>query len=364
MEVPDAARPGLDFDVRSILHEEIDRLPARHRLPVVLCDLEGLTYEQAAGRLRWTAPTLYHRLAEGRKRLRDRLVRRGISAVAVGAAMEWSRATATAAFPAAWAQTAVVAATGGPIPAAVAALAHNLIRSLLMARLKIALVTFLAMAALITTGVVAVRAARLDDPTPPPPASSSSPKADEPKPTAERSGQSGTLAVEARDLFTDAPIPGVRLEFSLGRGSKKIAEATDASGTARFSHAADIRYFYVSASRDGMVSQAIRWDYNANSPAVPDHLVFQMERATTVRGRIVNQDRKPIAGATIYIDVSKGYPKSRQWVDFKYETTMTDADGRWSFSGVPEKPDSVELAAFHPLCLLDGRSSRWTNSSR
>ena len=35
----------------SIVHEEVDRLPERHRLPVVLCDLEGLTYEQAAGRL-------------------------------------------------------------------------------------------------------------------------------------------------------------------------------------------------------------------------------------------------------------------------------------------------------------------------
>jgi RNA polymerase sigma factor (sigma-70 family) len=33
------------FDVRSMVHEEVDRLPDRERLPVVLCDLEGLTYE-------------------------------------------------------------------------------------------------------------------------------------------------------------------------------------------------------------------------------------------------------------------------------------------------------------------------------
>ena len=48
MEIPAAARPGLDLDLLSIVHEEIDRLPERQRLPVVLCDLEGLTYEQAA----------------------------------------------------------------------------------------------------------------------------------------------------------------------------------------------------------------------------------------------------------------------------------------------------------------------------
>src|SRR5262249_19043614 len=73
MEGPGIARPPLDFDVCSILHEEIDRLPESQRLPVVLCDLEGLTYEQAAGRLQWTVPTLYHRLAKGRRRLHDRL---------------------------------------------------------------------------------------------------------------------------------------------------------------------------------------------------------------------------------------------------------------------------------------------------
>jgi RNA polymerase sigma factor (sigma-70 family) len=89
--IPDAACPAIDFDVRSILHEEIGRLPDSLRMPVLLCDLEGLTYDQAAGRLRCTVPTLYHRLARGRKRLRDRLVRRGVTAAAGGAAMKFSR---------------------------------------------------------------------------------------------------------------------------------------------------------------------------------------------------------------------------------------------------------------------------------
>ncbi len=162
-----------------------------------------------------------------------------------------------------------------------------------------------------------------------------------------------TLTVEARDLSTDAPVPGVRLEFSLGRGSKKVEAATDGSGIAQFSHPADARYFFVSATREGYVSQAIRWDYDANAPAAPDRLLFQMDKTTTVGGRVIDQDRKPMAGATVIIDVSKGYPRSRQWVDFKYETTRTDADGRWSFSGVPEKPDSVKLGVYHPLCLPD-----------
>src|SRR5262249_25207099 len=58
-------------------------------------------------------------------------------------------------------------------------------------------------------------------------------------------------------------------------------------------------------------------------------------------------------GATVVVDVSKGYPRSPQWVDFKYESTQTDANGRWSFLGVPAQPDSVELAAYHHLYLAE-----------
>jgi RNA polymerase sigma factor (sigma-70 family) len=358
MEAPDASRSALDFDVRSILHEEIDRLPDTHRLPVVLCDLEGLTYEQAAGRLHCTVPTLYHRLAKGRSRLRHRLIRRGVTATVAASAIELSRTPASAAIPAAWVQAVVAGATGGTIPTAVAALTHTLIRSLIMTRLKLSMLAFLALGSLVSGGLVAVVAARSHEPVPaqatPSAARTPSELADDPKPAPAPSPRSdGRLTVEARDLLTDAPLPGIHLEFSLGHGSQKVAAPTDGSGLASFSHPGDIRYFFVSATRAGYVSQAIRWDYNANAPAVPEHILFQMEKATTMGGRVVDQDGKPLAGATVVADVSKGYPRSRQWVDFKFETTRTDADGRWSFSGVPEKPDSVKLGVHHPLCLSD-----------
>src|SRR5262249_26093058 len=44
-------------DRDAVLHEEIGRLPQRYRVAVVLCDLEGLTQEQAARRLGWPAGT-------------------------------------------------------------------------------------------------------------------------------------------------------------------------------------------------------------------------------------------------------------------------------------------------------------------
>ena len=60
------------------LHGEIARLPERYRGPVVLCDLEGLTHQEAAGRLRCPSGTVAIRLKRARERLRARLTRRGM----------------------------------------------------------------------------------------------------------------------------------------------------------------------------------------------------------------------------------------------------------------------------------------------
>ncbi len=61
-----------------VLHEEIERLPERFRAPLVLCDLEGRTHEQAARHLGWPIGTVKSRQSRGRERLRQRLIRRGL----------------------------------------------------------------------------------------------------------------------------------------------------------------------------------------------------------------------------------------------------------------------------------------------
>ena|GEM_PF-1433678 len=66
-------------DLATVIHEEIDRLPERYRLPIVLCDLEGLTCEQAAQLLNCPIGTIGSRLSRGRQRLRDRLRHQGLA---------------------------------------------------------------------------------------------------------------------------------------------------------------------------------------------------------------------------------------------------------------------------------------------
>jgi RNA polymerase sigma factor (sigma-70 family) len=60
------------------LIDEVHRLPAKYREVVLLCDLQGLTYEAAAGRLGCPLGTVSIRLKRARERLRARLERRGI----------------------------------------------------------------------------------------------------------------------------------------------------------------------------------------------------------------------------------------------------------------------------------------------
>ncbi len=70
---PDRAEVSVAID------EELARLPERYRAPILLCGLDGLSYEEAAGRLRWPVGTLKSRLSRGRERLAARLTRRGIA---------------------------------------------------------------------------------------------------------------------------------------------------------------------------------------------------------------------------------------------------------------------------------------------
>jgi RNA polymerase sigma factor (sigma-70 family) len=100
------ARPAMcppDLSWRELLaavDEEMQSLPDKHRQPLVLCFLEGLSQEEAAEQLGWVRGTLKRRLERGRELLRQRLIRRGLAlGVAAFAMLSACRALAMPIVP-------------------------------------------------------------------------------------------------------------------------------------------------------------------------------------------------------------------------------------------------------------------------
>ncbi len=129
---------GDEGDFR-LLHEEVERLPQKYREPVVLCYLEGLTLEAAAGQLGCPVSTLGVRLMRAREKLKARLPRRGVSRadglLVAGPAAGIGPAVLPGSLVRSTVGAAVRIASGAAVPTAAAGLTNGVVRSMAMARL-------------------------------------------------------------------------------------------------------------------------------------------------------------------------------------------------------------------------------------
>ena len=131
-------------DLVPLLDEELSRLPDRYRAALVACELEGKSRREAAQQLGLPEGTLSTHLARGRKLLRDRLVKRGVS-LGVGALAGLSRESAEAAVPDRLLGATIRAAMGyasggvasGTVSTTVAALAEGVLKMMVLTRLTL-----------------------------------------------------------------------------------------------------------------------------------------------------------------------------------------------------------------------------------
>ena len=78
LTVPDSASPLHDGERALAVREEVDKLPAKYRMPLILHYFGGLSREEMARELKCRANTLGVRLHRGRQILAERLQKRGV----------------------------------------------------------------------------------------------------------------------------------------------------------------------------------------------------------------------------------------------------------------------------------------------
>ena len=143
-------------DLLRAIHEEIGRLPEPYRAAVVTCHLEGLTQHEAARRLGWPVGTLQSRLDRGRRRLRDRLGRRGLAPSLGTFAVGLPPARVPDALVASTARAAWALSGGGPVAGligpAVLAMIDASAKGMLMTKLKIGAAALFVAAGLLAIG--------------------------------------------------------------------------------------------------------------------------------------------------------------------------------------------------------------------
>jgi RNA polymerase sigma factor (sigma-70 family) len=153
--MPDAAVEPDDTwrELKPLLDKELNRLPEKFRVPVVLCDLEGLPRRQVARQLGLPEGTLSSRLHTARRALAQRLSKYGfcLSGGALAAALT-RRASAT--VPAPLLVSTVKVASGQAVAATAAvALSKEVLKTMFLAKLKLAVGAVMVTAALGAGGV-------------------------------------------------------------------------------------------------------------------------------------------------------------------------------------------------------------------
>jgi RNA polymerase sigma factor (sigma-70 family) len=349
------------------LHEEINRLPERYRLPLVLCYLEGLTHDQAAQQLGWPLGTVESRLARARDRLRKRLTHRGaMPGVALVGIRSLADAARTAVSPG-WIEATARSATqfaGGRAVATVASanvafLTRGTLKTMALTHLKSVMAYSLA-AGLGATGVMALVRA-VSTPTPEvrrmaavqaAPAVADRPKSAEREPI-----EPVIIKVSGRVLDpAGKPRPASRLWLAF-QGVDWVW--SDRVPELRATADSDGRFAFSVSDADPEVSRALRmtsgWpdgfgniqviaSADGFGPAWTDLAAIKGEidlRLTPddipIEGRLLTLEGRPIGGITVKTQMVEDSSRSQYVFGAPsgfFQPAVTGSDGRFKLAGI------------------------------
>jgi RNA polymerase sigma factor (sigma-70 family) len=330
-----AEAPDLSWrEACAILHEELDRLPDKYRLPLLLCYLEGKSRDEAAQQLGVKTAVLHGRLQRGRDRLRARLLKRGVALSAGLLAVVVANSVTAGGPPEPLLRATLTAATTGRTSAAVAALVHG-VSPMTLGKFKLLAVALLAVGLLV--GSITLRMRGAPPPEPMTEATQLRPTQD-PDEAAEAAEPPATdekdsITYGGRVLGPDGkPVAGAKLYLThavgyLGRPSPSPEYATTGSD-GRFKFTASKAKF----GDKGTVVAATSATYGVGWVTVQvdgkrDDLALQLvEDDVPITGQIVDLEGKPVRGATLTVLQINAAPKEDlgPWLE-----AAKDKNGVW-----------------------------------
>jgi RNA polymerase sigma factor (sigma-70 family) len=380
-----ADRAMLEREQAEALHREIERLPSTFRVPVVLCYFEGLTLDEAAQRLRRPVGTVRSRLARARVKLRRGLTRRGIVLPAAALVAMLDARPVSAALSSLLCDITTRSAVGfaaksaaaGTISAPAMALAQDVLRSMLLHKLKLAILTLSFLGAIASAaGFVGQAPARqVGKPDPGQPAANPDELNLKPAP--------GRMFVLGRVLDpAGKPVPNATTMVyarskalghspSISRMSPVPIGDTRADGSGQFhldaprTSSSRFDTFGAVAIAPGYGAGWAELDPDADQPDAditlrPEHVIH---------GRLFDVQGRPVSGVTISVWLMRhALPRAPAVARGRFEgitywwtnandfpawptPAMTDAEGRFTLRGVGQNL-RVYLTAHHPRFAL------------
>ena len=165
----DPSIPNPEWEqIRSVLDRELDKLPEKFRVPIVLHHLEGQSAAMVGSALQCSEQAIKHRLVRGREMLRERLLRAGVSPqlsstslaslIAVHASSAGLSPAASSAVAQSGGMVAMGKSAGAVVSANVKAMANGALKMMVVAQLKSAALVFIAASACAALSVTAYRA--------------------------------------------------------------------------------------------------------------------------------------------------------------------------------------------------------------
>jgi RNA polymerase sigma factor (sigma-70 family) len=334
-------------ELRSVLDQEVGRLPRRYREAFVLCCLTGKSNAEAARELGCPVGTVESRLARARARLRGALLRRGFAPAAVALAAAPSPSGASpAALPVARTVSAAQSVAAGEAASGPAALADKVLLSMSTSRLKTVALLILGVSLLAATAGMRGEPSGAENPT----ARSDRPAATRPS-SADPPGEQPAASAKGprTDRFGDPLPPGALVRMGTVRYAQGDAMdgypvlAPDRKTFATVSLYTPYRRGRVVCLWDAATGKELR---HLDDPDFEPYRAFFL-KSENLLGTL-GVSRKPVEGQTYAYAVhfwdpatGKKVPAHIQVLGYPFEPWALSPDEKWLASARREPPVQV-----------------------